>query len=129
MNNKEEVTMNKTPLQKIRKAPVKITLGDKERSLRFTLNSFADIEDHFGSIDAGLSAMEKGSMKAIRFFLWTGFTHEDPALTEEQVGALIDIQELEQLTECLSEALESDLPEPEEAKKDNNGLVGESPNA
>lgn len=87
-----------------------ITLTDGvEREIRYTLNAMAEMEDKFGSVQAAFEALDKGSMKAIRFILWAGLMHneEDP-LTEQQVGNLIDINYLTKLNEAMADALSDD---------------------
>ena len=80
---------------------VKITLNDgKERTIRFTLNALAELEDKFGSVQAAFDKLEKEkSMKALRTILWAGLLHESPDITEHEVGDLIDLGYMAQLME------------------------------
>lgn len=93
-----------------------ITLGDGvERELKYTLNAMAEMEDRFGSVEAAFNAVEKGSMKAIRFMLWVGLIHTEEGLTEQQVGNLIDVQCMENIMQKMQAALGDDMPEQENA--------------
>lgn len=94
-----------------RSKTTKITLNDGvERSLKFTLNALAELEDKFGSVEAAFNKLEKeNSMKALRAVLWVGFLHESPNLTELEVGNLIDIAYMQDLVDSLSDAFESDM--------------------
>lgn len=86
-----------------------ITLSDGvEREIKFTLNAMAEMEERYGSVEAAFEALDKGSIKASRFVLWTGLMHT--GLTEEQVGELIDIQCIKGIMEKVSDALSNDLP-------------------
>ena len=95
----------------VKNKTVKITLNDGvERTLKFTLNALAELEDKFGSVQAAFDKLEKeNSMKALRAILWAGFLHEDANLTEREVGNLIDIAYMQQLVESLGEAFEGDV--------------------
>lgn len=99
-------------VNKVIRKPVHIDIGDgRQRELKYTLNSFALMEDRYGTIDDAMEAMEKGSIKAVRFALWAGLVHEDSELTEEYVGSMIDLSELESIATKMNEAMIGDLPE------------------
>lgn len=98
-------------LKDIKTEPVKITLTDGvERTLRFTLNAMAELEDKYGSVDAAFAELDKGSIKAVRFILWAGLMHEDENLTEKQVGNLIDMQYMQELMRSVETAFDNDMP-------------------
>lgn len=98
-------------LRDVKSRTVEITLQDGvTRTLKYDLNAMAELEELYGDVDAVFAKLEKGSFKSIRSVLWAGLLHEDPTLTEQQVGSLIDIASLQDLTTVLSGALESDLP-------------------
>lgn len=88
-----------------------ITLGDGvERTLRFTLNALAELEDRYGSVDDAFEALDKGSIKAVRFVLWAGLLHTGEGLTEQQVGDLIDTECMAEIMQTLGVSLKSDMP-------------------
>jgi hypothetical protein len=99
-------------LHDVRTKATSIVLSDgKTRTIRFDLNAMAEIEERYGNIQTAFSKLEEGgSMKAVRFILWAGLVHEDEALTERQIGGLIDIKELKDIMEKLGEALQADMP-------------------
>lgn len=98
----------------IKSKAVKITLADGvERNIKYTLNAMAELEDKYGSVDEAFAQLDKNSIKAVRCVLWAGLIHEDPELTEQQVGNLIDIQCMQNLMKTLNTALDSDMPAPE----------------
>lgn len=98
----------------VKSKDIKITLNDGvERTIKFTLNALAELEDRYGSVDEAFKQLDNNSIKAVRYILWAGLIHEDPELTEQQVGNLIDIQYMQELMASLGEAFDADMPEPE----------------
>lgn len=87
-------------LRSIRKERVIIEL-DRERELKFTLSAFADMEERYGSIDKAMEAVRKDGMRGMRFLLYLGLRHEDRSLTEESAGDLIDIRDMEMISEAI----------------------------
>ena len=109
----------------VKAAAVKITLTDGvERTIKFTLNAMAELEDRYGSVEAAFKQLDNGSIKAVRCILWAGLIHEDPDLTEQQVGNLIDLQYLQELMSSIGDAFDNDMPNeqslPEEAGQNPN---------
>ena len=101
-------------IKKLRREPIVVDIGDGvERKLRYTLNSFALIEEKYGTIDKAMEIMEAGSIAAIRFALWAGLVHEDENLTEHYVGNQIELSDLEALAEKMNKAMMGDLPQDE----------------
>lgn len=90
---------------------------DKKRNLLFDLNAFAELEEHYGNIDEAMTALEQGSMKALRAILWAGLIHEDESLTPRQVGSLLGLGDLEYLSKQIGGALGDSLPKEENGKK------------
>ena len=58
-------------IAKVKSKPIQIEL-DKKRNLRYTLGSFAYLEEAYGSIDAAFEKMETGSMAAIIDIIYAG---------------------------------------------------------
>ena len=101
-------------IKKLRREPVIVDIGDGvERTLRYTLNSFALIEEKYGTIDKAMEALSSGSVAAVRFALWAGLIHEDENLSEHYVGNQIDLSDLEDLAEKMNKAMMGDLPQDE----------------
>lgn len=102
-------------LKDVRNKIVHITLSDGiERELKFTLNAMAELEDRYGSVDAALKAVEANSMKALRCLLWVGLMHSEDGLTEQQVGALIEVQHMDAISKVITEAFGNDMPDKED---------------
>jgi len=99
-------------IKELKREPVVIDIGDGvERKLRYTLNSFALIEEKYGTIDKAMEVLEAGSIAAVRFALWAGLVHEDENLTEHYVGSQIELADLEELAEKMNKAMMGDLPQ------------------
>lgn len=79
-----------------------VTLNlDKERTLKFTLNSLVYAEEN------GVNIQNMGDnvkLKDLRTLLYAGLMHEDKKLTPEAVGELIDVQNISVISEALNEA-------------------------
>ncbi len=104
-------------VDKVKRKPVTIDIGDgKNRTLKYTLNSFATMEEEYGSVDEAVQAMEKGSIKAIRLMLWAGLVHEDSDLTPEYVGNQIEISDLETIAEKMNSVIAADMPDEDKSK-------------
>lgn len=88
---------------------------DKPRHLIFDLNAFAELEDTYGSMDKVFAAMQTGSLKAARCLLWAGLRHEDEALTERQVGAMVTMDNLQTVLDGISTALTDAMPQDDSA--------------
>lgn len=89
-----------------------ITLRDGvEREISFTLNAMAEIEDKYGSVDAGFAKLDEGSIKAARFIMWAGLLHTGEGLSEQQVGDLIDMECLGKIMKDMADALGDDMPD------------------
>lgn len=99
----------------IKKAGVKIML-DKERIISFDFNALVDIEEKYGSLDKGLGRLENPKMKDIRYLLYLTLKGDDETLTEKKVGQLITLQNMNEVIDALSKALEETMPEVDEEK-------------
>ena len=97
-------------LKRVRPKRVKLVL-DKQRTLVYDLNAFAELEEAFGSIEEAMKALETGKIKSLIAILWAGLVHEDEELTIKQVGSLIGLTDLQEVANALTEAITSALPE------------------
>lgn len=87
------------------KGLVKVTL-DKERTLRYTLNALAELEDALGVPLSDMEGLQLG-MKQVRAFLWAGLIHEEKELTIEQVGDLVDFENIKDVNDKITEAFKT----------------------
>jgi len=105
----------------VRQTPIPIKL-DRERSLFFDMNAFIVIEEKFGTLQNAMEEFSKGTMKALRSILWIGLLHEDPTLTEENVGRIVTFKDIPAISEAIDKALDLALPGTDE---DNTPVVAE----
>lgn len=82
---------------------IKITL-DKERTLRYNLNSLRRLEKEFNITLSELG--NSTSMEVIQAFLYVGLVHEDDTLTFERVGDLVTLDKLVHVNECIALAFQ-----------------------
>ncbi|MCL6443928.1 MAG: hypothetical protein K6T83_10810 [Alicyclobacillus sp.] len=95
---------------RLKKFPIKL---DKERTLCFDLNAFADIEENYESVHKAITDLLNNRTAAARLILWAGLRHEDESLTLRQVGAMMNPADLTDIAATLLEALEDALPKAE----------------
>lgn len=71
--------------------PVYITLGGKERKLRYDINAAADMEELMGgkSLLYVLGNPMSAGFSAIRVLLWGGLKHAEKGLTLQRVGLMM----------------------------------------
>jgi hypothetical protein len=81
---------------------VKIML-DKERTIKFSLNTLIEVEDNLGYSLAELG--DNVSIRAMRTLLTAGLRHEDKELTEEIVGEFISMDNMGEVQEALADAM------------------------
>lgn len=93
---------------KVKKFPVR--LDGNDRTLVFDLNAFAEIEDAYGDIELAMQKMQAGSPKALRILLWAGLLHENEELTLKEVGKMLDMAGIQDLTHILVQGLGAHTP-------------------
>ena len=91
------------------KESLTITL-DRERHLRYDYNSFCAIEEKLGADCMTPEFWEKVTPGKIRALLWAGLVWEDPKLTIEQAGALIELPRMVEIQEAIFTAYQLGFP-------------------
>lgn len=73
---------------------------DKERNLRLDLNAMKKFHEltNRNLLSGGLAGVTPGELIS---FLWCCLIHEDPALTQEQVGGMVTIDNISVVTEAV----------------------------
>lgn len=94
--------------------PITVML-DRERQIIFDLNALIFIEQEFGIDTTQAGALNLKGLSDLRRFLWVGLRHDDPDLTEEQVGHLVTMQNLGAVGLAVRVGLGMALPPPEAA--------------
>ena len=87
---------------------------DRERRLKLTLNSMVEIEERTGKSFGEIGEAWKGGgfkVADLRAVLFACLKDDDPDLTIEKVGDLIDLSNMTTIVGKLSESFSSSLPE------------------
>jgi len=102
--------------------PVPIEL-DKSRSLYMDLNAMVKFEEATGKRIFDQELWVAISARDVRALLWACLLHEDPDLTVEQVGSMIDFSNMNDVIAKLQEAFMLALPNPDE--QENTGPLAD----
>lgn len=79
---------------------------DKERTFKYPLYSLVRLQREHGIKLQDLQDKEKASdLGIILAIIWAGLVHEDKDLTYEDVGNMIDIADVEGITEVMVRAI------------------------
>lgn len=99
-----------------------VNLGGKDRTIKFDLNAYAELELKYGSVEKAMDALQTGSVSALRNILWAGLIHSEAvfdqttgdvvsyAITPYQVGSWIEPSDMQAVSTSLSEAIIATLP-------------------
>ena len=87
-----------------------IEIGGKNKRLRYDFNAVADIEEKSGKGLGSLFNEQNIGLYSMRLLLWGGLKWEDPGLTIQRTGQMIqqfieDGNDLEDLTPYIEEAI------------------------
>lgn len=108
-------------LENIKEQKVKIGL-DRVRYVKFGFNAFALLEEKFGDLEKAMEAFSQGKMKNVLTLLWAGLQDdlaEGEVLTEEQLGKMLNLNQLKEIGEAIAKALQYALPDSEEGNQKN----------
>jgi len=89
---------------------VKVNILGSERNLCFDMNTFCELEEIYGDLNAAFDALSNMKLKAVRAFVYAALKSEDDSITLAQVGKGLGIEDLEMLATALSDALTSSMP-------------------
>ena len=83
----------------------KVELGGKERTLRVDFNALALIEERTGKSVMNLQDFKTMKSTDIRSIVWACLVHEEPALTETEVGKMLTMATLPKVLSAFTEAM------------------------
>lgn len=103
----------KDTLSKLQKKSIKIKVDEDTLYLRYDLNALVSLESAYGDIEAAFDFDEDsaGAIGKLRKVLHVGLLANHPDLTEEDVGALFTMENLNDFQEAVGKAMESAMPE------------------
>lgn len=102
----------------------KIKLNDgKEYTILYTVESFIQIEEDYGSVDEGMKALEGDKIKPMADFIYYGLVSKHPEITKAEVRRLISIDILPEVSEVMNQALSANNTESTEEIEDQKKSV------
>jgi hypothetical protein len=99
---------------------VPIQLGGKTRTLKYGFNALVDLEDTLGiPIQDLMKVFSRGAkLRDLRAILWVGLRQEEPGLTQDDVGNMIEsAEDFKAIGEAIRAAMEAAFPPAEKAAK------------
>jgi hypothetical protein len=95
----------------MRKKFVEIDLGGQVRSLKLNMNAVATFEERTGkSMGAIKDELGRVPVSTLRVLLWALLVTDEPKLTIEQAGEMVDFDNLGYVSEKLSEVMQAAAP-------------------
>lgn len=106
-------------LSKLRKRSIEIEVDDEVYFLRYDLNALVTLEEAYGDIEQAFDFDEdaSGAIGKLRKVLHVGLKANHPDLSEEDVGAMFTMENLNDFQNAVGKAMETAMPE-EATKKD-----------
>lgn len=91
---------------------------DRGRFLKFDWESFERLEQKLGRgfLGGDGNAIAFRGFGELKAFIAEGLRHEDPNITEEQVGKMLELKKLREYSDAVSTAVVLALPENAEGK-------------
>lgn len=93
---------------------IKFKLGDREHELRLDMNTFCELEEVYGDLNAAFVDLQKMKLKAVRALIYAAVKVEDEKITLKAVGEQLGLKDLERLGTAINEALNQAMPEADE---------------
>lgn len=94
---------------------IKFKLGEKEYELRLNMNTFCELEEVYGDLNAAFDDLQKMKLKAVRALIYAAVKAENEDITLKTVGEQLGLNDLERLGTAINEVLSRAMPEAEEA--------------
>ncbi|MNU34910.1 hypothetical protein D3C71_234970 [compost metagenome] len=103
-----------------------VDLGGRQRTILYDLNSFAELELIYGSVEKAMNKLQSGSVVAARDMLWAGLIHDEAVIdevtgepikyniTRRQVGSWLGAPDIERLGGLINDAMTQSLVQPEQ---------------
>ena len=90
---------------------VPIKLGANTYELKFNMNTFCELEEVYDDINQAFEDLQKMKIKAMRALIYSAVKTQNASITLLEVGELLGISELEDISKALNEALADAMPE------------------
>lgn len=99
---------------------------DKKRKFVFNLNAMVDFEEETGTNLMAVGEEWSPSIREVRALLWAGLNQGED-ITIEEAGNLITMENITEVTNALTEAIENSMPESEVKEVVTKGKNKKSP--
>lgn len=84
---------------------------DKSRQVKYTLSSICKLENEYGSLEKAFDLVSQSpKITDILKLLYYGLIWEDKALSLEQLGDMLDIRDINEVTDVITQALNVSQP-------------------
>ncbi len=90
---------------------IPITLGEKTYDIRFDMNTFCELEEVYEDINQAFDDLQKMKMKAIRALIYAAVKAQNEEVTLKEVGAMLGVNDLEEISTAINKALSEAMPE------------------
>lgn len=100
-------------------APTAVLHLDRPRKISLDLNHMAEFEELTGKDFLRIVSLR--SVRDIRALLYVCLKEDDPTLTEEEVGALVHVGNIETVSEALTRLMNQAAPDAPETGGDGDG--------
>lgn len=94
---------------------IKFKLGNKEYELKLNMNTFCELEEVYGDLNAAFEDLQNMKIKAVRALIYSAVKVEDDTVTLKVIGEQLGLSDLESLGTAINEALNISMPEAEDA--------------
>lgn len=94
---------------------IEVELQGKKFEVKFDLNALCNLQEKFGDFTKAFDGLEKQNFKKIRSLLHIGLANGDNIdITENEVGSLIDMKNINEVVEALTDAFGNAMPSTDE---------------
>lgn len=120
----QKIRMEMTILKakELKNKGIKFTLGEKDYELKLNMNTFCELEEIYGNLDAAFEDLQKMKLKSVRALIYAAVKIEDEEITLKQVGELLGLNDLERLGTAINEALSTAMPEADEEEGEETAI-------
>jgi len=103
---------------------IPIKIGNKSRTLKFTYNALAELEDlGYPISEIGEKLASSVSLKVLRALVWAGLLHEKSGLSPEDIGEQLELSQIGEIAQAVGDALAIAFPPVEAVSKNLKSQV------
>jgi hypothetical protein len=105
--------MAENKLSKLQKKSIEIEVDGETFYLRYDLNALVALEEEYGDIEVAFDFEEdsKGAIGKLRKVLFVGLQANHAGITEDEVGGMFTMENLNSFQEAITKAMDTAMPE------------------